>query len=100
MYEIGDKYDVKGLKELAREKFLRGSSKYWDDDVFSSVAHYVFSTTAEEDHGLRGIVIKIISRHMALLSKPAVEALVDEFHGLAAGIVKTCAKQQGSREGT
>jgi hypothetical protein len=100
MYEIGDKYDVKGLKELAREKFLRGSSKYWDDDVFSSVAYYVFSTTAEEDHGLRGIVIKIISRHMALLSKPAVEALVDEFHGLAAGIVKTCAKQQGSREGT
>jgi hypothetical protein len=95
MYEIGDKYDVIGLKGLAREKFLRGCTEYWDDKYFASAAHYAFSTTPENDKGLRDIISNIIAKHMSLLNKPAVETLLTEFNGLALGVLKMRAKELG-----
>ncbi|KAF2823014.1 hypothetical protein CC86DRAFT_299958, partial [Ophiobolus disseminans] len=96
IYEIGDKYYVVGLKELAREKFLRACAKYWDDEHFAPVAHYAFSTTPEDDRGLRDVVINTISQHMVLLNKPAVEAMLAEFNGPALGLLKMCAKELAS----
>jgi hypothetical protein len=95
MYEIGDKYDVTGLKELAREKFIRSCAKFWDDDCLAGAAHYAFSTTPEDDRGLREVVINTISQHMELLDKPEVEALLHQFNGLAVGILKSRAKELG-----
>ncbi|KAH3993102.1 hypothetical protein HBH70_192960 [Parastagonospora nodorum] len=95
MYEIGDKYDVIGLKQLAREKFLRASAKYWDSKHFAPAAHYAFSTTPEDDKGLRNAISNIVSQHMGLLNKPAVEALLTEFNGLAVGLLKMRAKDLG-----
>jgi hypothetical protein len=95
MYEISDKYDVIGLKELAREKFLRATAKFWDDENFAPTAYYAFTTTPEQDQGLRDIVSNIISAHMVLLNKPAVEALLTEFNGLAYGLLKKRAKDLG-----
>ncbi|KAH6003989.1 hypothetical protein HBI39_022250 [Parastagonospora nodorum] len=95
MYEIGDKYDVIGLKQLAREKFLRASAKYWDSEYFAPAAHYAFSTTPEDDKGLRNVISNIVSQHMGLLNKPAVEALLTEFNGLAVGLLKMRAKDLG-----
>jgi hypothetical protein len=95
MYEIGDKYEVVGLKQLAREKFLRAATKYWNDEQFTTAAYYVFNTTPEEDKGLRDVVSSTISAHMGLLDKPAVESLLNEFNGLAVGILKKRAKDLG-----
>jgi len=95
MYEIGDKYDVIGLKQLAREKFLRVCNEYWDTEYFAPAAHYAFSTTPEEEKGLRDVISNVISQHMALLKKPAVETLLDEFNGLAVGLLKLKAKDIG-----
>jgi hypothetical protein len=95
MYEIGDKYDVIGLKQLAREKFLRAAAEYWNDEQFALAAHYAFSTTPEEDKGLRDVVNNTISMHMELLNKPAVEALLTEFNGLAVGLLKMRARDLG-----
>jgi hypothetical protein len=95
MYEIGDKYDVIGLKQLAREKFLRAAAKYWNHEQFAPAAHYAFSTTPEEDKGLRDVVNNTISIHMELLNKPAVEALLTEFNGLAVGLLKMRARDLG-----
>jgi hypothetical protein len=95
LYEIGDKYDVTGLKELAREKFLRACTKYWNDDSLASAAHYAFSTTPEDDRGLREVVSNVISLHMELLNKPEIEALLHQFNGLAVGLLKARAKDLG-----
>jgi hypothetical protein len=95
MYEIGDKYGVIGLKELAREKFLRATAKYWNDEQFAPAAYYAFNTTPEEDKGLRDVVSNTISAHMELLNKPAVETLLTEFNGLAVGLLKMRAKDLG-----
>jgi hypothetical protein len=95
MFEIADKYDVIGLKQLAREKFLRAAAVFWNSDEFAPAAHYVFSTTPETDKGLRDIVSKLVSQHMSLLNKPEVEALLTEFNGLALSLLKMRARDLG-----
>lgn len=95
MYEIGDKYDVLGLKQLALAKFSLACEKYWESQEFAPAAHYAFSTTPESDKGLRDIVTKTIADHMKTLNSPAVEALLNEFNGLAMGVLKMRAKDLG-----
>jgi hypothetical protein len=95
MYEIVDKYLVVGLKDLARAKFDRACAKYWDDELFAPAAHHVLSTTPEYDKGLRDVVSRVISEHIVLLNKPSVEALLEEFKGLAFQVLKLRGTQLG-----
>ncbi|CAN9427161.1 unnamed protein product [Alternaria alternata] len=95
MYEIGDKYDVLGLKKLALSKFSLLCDEYWDDVLFAPAAHYAFSTTPENDKGLRDIVTQTIADHMDMLNSPAVEALLHEFNGLAVSLLTMRAKDLG-----
>jgi hypothetical protein len=88
MYEYADKYDVLGLKGLAIEKFSRSCKHFWNKDEFSLAAHHIFSTTVDEDKGLRDIVSATISAHMELVKKPQVKVLMTEFNGLALGILE------------
>lgn len=43
MYEIGDKYDVVGLEDLAKEKFSRACKHFWNTAEFSLAADHAFS---------------------------------------------------------
>jgi len=95
MYEIADKYDVLGLKDLAKEKFKLACAASWNDDAFSIAAHHAFSTTMEDDKGLRDIVSGTISDHMELIRKPEVQALMTEFNGLSLGILMKKADEHG-----
>ncbi|KAF3011199.1 hypothetical protein E8E13_011606 [Curvularia kusanoi] len=88
MYEIGEKYVVGGLKELAREKFKRSCDSHWDTPHFAAAVRYVFSSTAEDDTGLRNITIKTISTHINVLNKPEINALLNEFNDLAVGLLE------------
>jgi hypothetical protein len=95
MYEIADKYDVVGLKDLAREKYKLSCSTFWDKDDFSIAAHYAFSTTMADDKGLRDIVSRTISEHMELMQKDEIKTLLAEFNGLALGILLKKADEHG-----
>jgi hypothetical protein len=95
MYEIGDKYDVVGLKQLAREKFSRGCAEHWNNEYFVPAAHYALSTTPEEDAGLRGLVADTLSTHMKLLNKPEIQALLNEHNGVAVCLLNLRAKELG-----
>ena len=89
MYEIADKYHVVGLKELAMEKFRRACQDNWHEPGFAVAAYHAFSTTPDNDLGLRDIVSLTIATHMTeLMKKPEVEALLLEFNGLAFGLLK------------
>jgi hypothetical protein len=75
MYEIADKYDVMGLKDLVKAKFTRACQNFWDDPAFAKAAYHAFSTTPGHDKGLRDIISKTIADHMkSLVSKPEIEA--------------------------
>jgi hypothetical protein len=95
MYEVGDKYDVVGLKQLACEKFSGVCSEHWDSTEFAPAAHYAFSTTLENDTGLTRVIIRTVSENINLLNKPEVEALLNEFNGFAVGLLKMRATDLG-----
>jgi hypothetical protein len=95
MYEIADKYDVEGLKELAHEKFKLSCNTFWDDDTFSIAAHYAFCTTMADDKGLRDIVSSTISEHMELIQKAEIQTLLAEHNGLSLGIMLKKADEHG-----
>ncbi|OSS54281.1 hypothetical protein B5807_00026 [Epicoccum nigrum] len=62
---------------------------------FTKSAYRVYSTTPTRDKGLRSIVCKIISVHMRQLKKPEIEDLMNEFNGLAFGMLFDKAEQAG-----
>ncbi|KAI4666976.1 uncharacterized protein J4E79_001657 [Alternaria viburni] len=90
MYEIADKYDIPGLKDLVKVKFRLACKLSWNTLAFGNAAHYAFSTTPDDDKGLRDIVTDTIAAHMkALLKLPEIGALLIEFNGLAYDLLKT-----------
>jgi hypothetical protein len=93
MYEIGDRFGTESLKEIALEKFHRACGVFWDSDEFAHAAHHAFSTTPDNDMGLREIVAETISQHLEIFHKPAVEALVQEFHDLAVAVLRLRARE-------
>lgn len=88
MYECADKYDVAGLKDLAKEKFKLACDASWNDATFAAAATHAFTTTPDNDMGLRDVVIETLKNHLELINKPEIEVLLTEFNGLAFGILK------------
>jgi hypothetical protein len=96
MYEIADKYDVAGLKDLAQEKFKYASTMFWNDDAFPAAAHHALSTTMEEDKGLRDVISSTIADHTEnLVNKAEVRTLMAEHNGLALDVVLKGVNQHG-----
>ncbi|KAF3011203.1 hypothetical protein E8E13_011610 [Curvularia kusanoi] len=95
MFEMADKYVVSGLKQLCIEKYKQACLKFWDDSKFAESAYHAYSTTPTREKGLRNVVCKVISQHMSLLKKPEVEDLMNEFNGLAFGLLFEKAEQAG-----
>ncbi|RYN25995.1 hypothetical protein AA0113_g4990 [Alternaria arborescens] len=87
MYEIADKYEVTGLKELACKSFTLACEAFWDDEAFPIAIKHAFSTTIAEDKGLRDVIIKTISSHDSLARKAEVQAVMLEHSDLAVGVL-------------
>lgn len=94
MYAIGEKYGVRGLKIITLRKFNIACKLYWNDQEFASAARYVYSSTVEEDRGLRDIVYNTVRRHLKLVKKECVAAFMDEF-GLAIAMLADLADEFG-----
>jgi len=88
MYAIADKYDIKGLQSLSRDKFKLAVANNWNHSDLPSAIYTVYTSTPNSNTWLRDIVVNLISDHMSLLRKPEVEALMREFNGLAFDLLK------------
>src|SRR5690349_20701770 len=98
MYETGDKYEVKGLKDLAKVKFEASCKHFWNTSSFAVAARHAFSTTIEDYKGLRNIVSATISEHLELVDDPEVGAVMTEFNGLALSILQATIGEQGCKK--
>jgi hypothetical protein len=87
MYELADKYDVVGLKDLVQKKFKYGCTQYWYSESFSVAANHAFLTSPPKDKALCDIVSDTIADHLELIHNPKVQALMNEFNGLSLGIM-------------
>ena len=95
MYEVAEKYEVTGLKDLAKEKFSRSCRHFWNTCNFPVAANHAFSTTPESDNGLRDLVSQTIATHMQLTREPEVRASLMQFNGLALGILDAKSEELG-----
>jgi hypothetical protein len=77
MYTTGDKYDVPGLKELAREKFRRCCETFGTSEDFIVAAEHVFTTTPDDDEGLRGHVRETLVKNKSILARADVQAFLE-----------------------
>lgn len=87
MYEIADKYEVTGLKELACRNFALACEAFWDDEAFPIAIKHAFSTTVFKDRGLRDVIIKTVSSHDSLVRKTEIQAVMLEHSDLAVSIL-------------
>ncbi|KAF6235108.1 hypothetical protein HO173_006735 [Letharia columbiana] len=63
VYAVADKYDIPELKELAKCKFQTLARSKWPHDDLHAVTEIVFSTTPDQDMGLRQIILDICAEH-------------------------------------
>jgi hypothetical protein len=78
MYEIADKYDVPGLKELSRDKFDKACGAFWTCEQFGIAAEYVYTTTPDEDEGLRKCVRDTLAAHHEIMKRPSIEIFLQK----------------------
>ena len=65
VYSLADKYDIKGLKVLARFNFRRvDCCTAWQCEDFLNIVRAVLNTTPDNDSGLRDMVSCICARHI------------------------------------
>jgi hypothetical protein len=67
MYAMGEKYQIIGLKSLAKSKFEVVTKENWHDDMFSSTVDQIYKSTPNSDRGLRDIMVDLACQHIASL---------------------------------
>jgi hypothetical protein len=88
VYSIADRYMVPALKRYAKDKFNSAISCGWSMDDFPLAIAEAYSSTPEEDRGLRDLVVETCHQNLKQLSKnqPFRETLQATV-GLAADLV-------------
>lgn len=94
MWALGDKYDVHGLPDLAKEKFESACEHYWDTPEFEEVIRHIWGNVSVRR--LMGVVVEIIADHASLWEKDGFVELMKKQEGLAYDILM-CKKRDGWR---
>lgn len=79
VYALAEKYDIPPLKELSLSKFEEAVRKYWKSDHFSNAAREAYTSTVQEDEGMRTAVVKTFYAHEELLDKEHMRELLQEL---------------------
>ncbi|OCL09392.1 POZ domain-containing protein [Glonium stellatum] len=93
VYSIADKYDIPTLKSHALGKFRKSVETCWGMDDFPLAIREVYSSTLDNDRGLRDLVVKAACEHADALSKePEFRTALEEASSFAADVVLSMAK--------
>ncbi|OAA56675.1 BTB/POZ fold protein [Niveomyces insectorum RCEF 264] len=87
MYVIGDRYQVKGLKELARGKYNTASVDNWNTNAFLAAASEAYEGTPDADRGLRDMVVTALYMHTNVLGDDTLREGLQDNHELLLDLV-------------
>ncbi|GAB1740736.1 hypothetical protein NU219Hw_g5821t1 [Hortaea werneckii] len=100
VYALGSKYQIPSLQSASLKKFEEAAALAWATDEFVHAVHLVHSTTPDSDKGLRDVTARVILEHDdELCSKPAMEAVIRSFDGLAYNLFKEQTKRPKKTKG-
>lgn len=88
MYALADKYEIIGLKALAKTKFEQAVLQHWFSRAFAHAAELAFSSTHPSDRGLRDVVVSAINQHRELVNYEEWQNLLDSGNGVAWTLVQ------------
>jgi hypothetical protein len=76
VYALGEKYGIEHLKLFAIQKFEAEVESHLQSKDFLMAIEEAYTSTVEEDRGLRDVVVKTMKKHKYLLKKLSVQAIV------------------------
>lgn len=91
MYALGDKYQVEGLSQLAKEKFESCLHHHAHSVDFISAVQIAYSTTPDSNRELRDTVMDAFRKHFMtdVASIPGAEAKLDSIDELSFLLIKS-----------
>lgn len=88
VYALAEKYDIPSLKQLAKRKFEMAVACYYDAPELADAIEYVYSSTIDEDRGLRDVVLQLFRNHPRLAKTQDIFATIRETPSLALDLWK------------
>jgi hypothetical protein len=76
VYALGEKYDIGGLKTLSLVKFKTEARVHWNTDGFISAVEEAYTSTIDQDRGMRNAVVEAIYQHTSVLDKKPMQDVV------------------------
>ncbi|CVL07630.1 uncharacterized protein FMAN_14507 [Fusarium mangiferae] len=77
VYALGEKYGIPGLKAIAVDNFKTLAKSYAQTEDFKFAAQEVYTSTIDQDRGLRDVVVNTVYENLGLLNHKAFEAFVE-----------------------
>jgi hypothetical protein len=78
MWQLGDKYFVDGLKDLAAVKFEIAANRYWNTEAFVAAVEFVVANELGDDayKSPRRALCRMLSRRRELWKKEGIEKVL------------------------
>jgi hypothetical protein len=91
MYALGDKYQVDGLSQLAREKFESCLHHHAHSEDFVTAVQLVYSSTPDTNRGLRDVVLSAFRTqfNVDITKMPGAEDKLDTIDELSFLLIKS-----------
>lgn len=88
VYSLADRYMIPALKHLAKDKFATAIKTGWSMDDFLLAVDVVYSSSPEDDRGLRDLVVGVSGENLEMLLKnTGFQNLLGEKPKFAADII-------------
>jgi hypothetical protein len=87
VYALAEKYLIRGLKAVALRKFKAAAAVCSDVDDFLQATLEVYTSTIEDERGLRDVVVETLFKNSEWLDKEKVRAVIKELGALTYDLV-------------
>lgn len=88
VYALAEKYDIAGLKQLAKRKFEIAVACYYDAPELADAIEFVYTSTIDSDRGLRDVILQLFRSHPQLANTQDIYAVIKETPTLALDLWK------------
>ena len=93
VYMLADKYLISGLKALALRKFTTSVCNCFDANDFLHAMQEIYSSTSDNEDGLRAVIVSTLYKHRYLLDQKEVQAVLKDFGSVTYDLVMFIHKQ-------
>ncbi|EME84695.1 uncharacterized protein MYCFIDRAFT_210949 [Pseudocercospora fijiensis CIRAD86] len=88
VYALAEKYDIPSLKYLSKRKFEMAAACYYDAPELADAIEYVYTSTIDQDRGLRDVILQLFRSHPQLANTQDIFSVIKDTPSLALDLWK------------